>query len=391
MTVTGSVPSRIRAIELPPFDPLNTRAAELRAAGKDVISLGQALPFFPPPDPVVAAARAALDHRDVHMYSTDPGLVTLRRALASRLSAMGIDADADDLIITAGANHAFTLALITLVDPGDEVVLPAPFFTNHEMAVRALGAIAIEAPVADRDTFAIGWRDIESHLTNRTKAVVLCTPSNPTGAAIDPREGARLVSELQRRGIVVISDETYMQFVYGGRHWSAASVPGWRQNVAVVGTFSKSFAMMGWRVGFLLADAAVCAEAVKIQDAMIICAPMISQIAAEAAVRGAWHHAESFHPAFLERRQALADGLAAIPRLSWTPTNAAFFGFVRVDGCTDAAALADALLEEVHVVTIPGSSFGRSGEGHLRLSYGSASLDAVREATERLGRFFRAR
>lgn len=391
MTVTGSVPSRIRAIELPPFDPLNTRAAELRAAGRDVISLGQALPFFPPPDSVVAAARAALDRRDVHMYSTDPGLVTLRTALASRLSAMGIDADADDLIITAGANHAFTLALITLVDPGDEVVLPAPFFTNHEMAVRALGAVAIEAPVADRDTFSIGWRDIESHLTSRTKAVVLCTPSNPTGAAIDPCEGDTLISELQRRGIVVISDETYMQFVYGGRHWSAASFPGWRQNVAVVGTFSKSFAMMGWRVGFLLADAAVCAEAVKIQDAMIICAPMISQIAVEAAVRDAWHHAESFHPAFLERRQALVEGLAAIPRLSWTPTNAAFFGFVRVDGCTDSAALANALLEEVHVVTIPGSSFGRSGEGHLRLSYGSASVEAVREATERLGSFFQAR
>ena len=359
-------------------------------AGKPVISLGQALPFFPPPDSVLAAARAALDRREVHMYSTDPGLVTLRQALASRLSSMGIDAGADDLIVTAGANHAFTLALMTLVDPGDEVVLPAPFFTNHEMAVRALGAISIEAPVADRETFSIRWRDIEPHLTDGTKAVVLCTPSNPSGATIDPDEGDLLISELQRRGIAVISDETYMQFVYGRPHWSAASSPGWRHHVAVVGTFSKSFAVMGWRVGFMLADAAICAEAVKIQDAMIICAPMISQLVVEAAVRDDWHYAESFHPAFLERRQALIDGLAAIPRVSWRPTSAAFFGFVRVDGCTDSAALANALLEEVHLVTIPGSAFGRSGEGHLRLSYGSASVEEVREATARLARFFRA-
>jgi aminotransferase len=390
MTTIASVAPRIRAIDLPPFDPLNTRAAELRAAGKPVISLGQALPFFSPPDSILAAARAALDRRDIHGYSTDPGLVTLRQALAARLSSVGIDAVADDLIITAGANHAFTLALMTLVDPGDEVVLPGPFFTNHEMAVRALGAVSIEAPVADRETFSIGWRDIEPHLTNRTKAVVLCTPSNPTGAAIDPAAGALLVSELQRRGIVVISDETYMQFVYGRRHWSAASTRGWRGHVAVVGTFSKSFAVMGWRVGFMLADAAVCREAVKIQDAMIICAPVISQVAVEAAVRDDWHYAESFHGAFLERRQALIDGLAAIPRVSWTPTSAAFFGLVRVEGCTDSAALARALLEEVHVVSIPGSAFGRSGEGHLRLSYGSTTVEAVREATERLARFFRA-
>jgi aminotransferase len=256
------------------------------------------------------------------------------------------------------------------------------------MAVRALGAVPIEAPVADRDTFSIRWTDIEPHLTNRTKAVVLCTPSNPTGAALDATEGATIVAELHRRDVVVISDETYMQFVYGRQHWSAASAPGWRRHVVVVGTFSKSFAVMGWRVGFMLADAAICAQAVKIQDAMIICAPVISQVAVEAAVRHDWHYAESFHAQFLERRQALIDGLAAIPRLRWTPTRAAFFGFVRVEGCADSTALANALLEHAHVVTIPGSAFGRSGEGHLRMSYGSVSVDAVREATQRLAAFF---
>ena len=117
------------------------------------------------------------------------------------------------------------------------------------------------------------WADIEPHLTRRTKAVVLCNPSNPTGAPIDAEQGTLIVREAAARGIVVFSDETYMHFVYEGAHWSAASVPDWRQNVVVIGTFSKSFGMMGWRVGYVLADASVCEQAVKVQDAMIICAP----------------------------------------------------------------------------------------------------------------------
>jgi len=386
------VPGRVRAIELPPFDPLNNRAAQLRAVGHHVISLGQALPFFGPPPSVLAAARVALDSGEVHLYSTDPGIVSLRTVLAERLrETLGADACAEDLIITAGANHAFTLALTTLVDPGDEVLLPAPFFTNHEMTVRALGATAVEVPSADRETFSVRWSDIAPRVTSRTRAVVLCNPSNPTGAPLDPQEGGVIVSELARRGIMVLSDETYMHFVYSGPHWSCASVPAWRTNVVVVGTFSKSFGMMGWRVGYLLADAAVCAEAVKIQDAMIICAPVISQMAVEGAVRDSWAYPSTFHAELLARRQALVSGVNAIPRLHWTPTAGAFFGFVRVEGCADSAALAAALLEEAHVVTIPGSAFGRSGEGHLRLSYGSASVDAVGTAMERLKWFFAGR
>jgi len=386
--VDSRIPQHIRAIELPPFDPLNRRAAELREAGHDVISLGQALPFFGPPASALAAARAALDSGDAHGYSTDPGLPSLRRVLAERLGSAGVDAAAEDLIITAGANHAFTLAMATLVSAGDDVLLPAPYFTNHEMSVRVLGANAVEVPVEDRERFTVRWSDIEPRLTARTTAVVLCNPSNPTGAVIAPDEGARIVAELGRRGIMVVCDETYMHFVYAGCHWSAASALRWRDNVVVVGTFSKSFGMMGWRVGFMLADGPICDEAVKIQDAMIICAPVISQFAAEGAVRDSWAYPATFHGALLERRQALIDGIRAIPRLTWTPADAAFFGFVRVEGCRDSAALAESLLEHAHVVAIPGSAFGPSGEGHLRLSYGSAGTDAVRDAVRRIALFF---
>jgi aminotransferase len=182
-----------------------------------------------------------------------------------------------------------------------------------------------------------------------------------------------------------------MHFVYGHQHWSAASVTGWRRNVVVVGTFSKSFAMMGWRVGYMLADAAVCTQATKVQDAMIICAPTISQIAAEAAVCDDWDYPRSFHGQLLERRRRLSDGLTRSAGVSWVPTAGGFFAFVRVDGCTDSNDLALQLLDDAHVVTIPGSSFGRSGEGCLRLSYGSVDAEALTEAINRLTDFLRRR
>jgi aminotransferase len=384
------VRARVRGIDLPPFDPLNLRAAQLRAAGHHVISLGQALPFFAPPACALDAARAAIDRPEVNFYSTDPGLLSLRTALAARLAETigGADVTPDDLVITAGGNHAFTLALTTLVDSGDEVVLPAPYFTNHQMAICAVGATAVEAPIADHETFSVAWNDIEPHLTSRTKAVVLCNPSNPTGATLDPQEGAFIVGELASRGIVVFSDETYMHFVYEGAHWSAASASGWRRNVVLLGTFSKSFGMMGWRVGYMLADAGVCEQAIKIQDAMIICAPVISQIAAEAAVRESWTYAASFHDELRRRRGILIDGLADIPGLHWIPTRGGIFAFVRVDGCDDSTRLASDLLENAHLVTIPGAAFGRSGEGFVRLSYGYADSADLAEAIQRLRRFF---
>jgi aminotransferase len=176
--------------------------------------------------------------------------------------------------------------------------------------------------------------------------------------------------------------------VFDGEHHSAASIPGWRENVIVVGTFSKSFAMTGWRAGYLLADSRICEQALKIQDAMIICAPVISQLAVEAAIRDNWNYIHAFNQELRARRSALASALADIRALHWTPTGGGFFAFVRIAGGGDSERLAREILERAYVVTIPGASFGRSGEGYLRLSYGAASAEAVIDACSRLKRFF---
>jgi aspartate/methionine/tyrosine aminotransferase len=217
---------------------------------------------------------------------------------------------------------------------------------------------------------------------------------------------ARIVQELAARSVVLFSDETYGRFVYPERATtevsarrkasendgvsapSALDVAGWRENVVVLSTFSKSFGMTGWRVGYMLADARVCEEAIKIQDAMIICAPVVSQIGVEAAIRESWDYPLSFREELVARRQLLIDGLARIPDLHWTPAGGGFFAFVRAAGCSDSVRLANDLLEMAHVVTIPGSTFGRSGEGFIRLSYGAVSQDELREALGRIAAYF---
>jgi aminotransferase len=373
MTAMPRVSARATNLILPPFDVLNQKAATLRAAGHDVISLGQAVPGFGPPPAAVDAARRALDMAGTHRYSADAGILSLREALCEQLSAhRHIRASPEDVIITAGGNQAFMLAAMTLIDPGAEVVLATPYFVNHEMAIRAIGGVPIEAPLNEADGFSIRWPAIEPH--------------------IDRPELARIVHELSARGVTVFSDETYLHFVPDAHGpidpASAASLDEWRDNVVVIGTFSKSFGMTGWRAGYMLADRGVCEQAIKIQDAMIICAPMISQIAVEAAVRSDWNYAHAFHGELLTRREALGAGIRRIPQFHWTPTAGGFFAFVRVDGCDDSIALASDIVERVHVVTIPGATFGSSGEGFLRLSYGATSAEQITEACDRLRNYF---
>jgi aspartate/methionine/tyrosine aminotransferase len=379
---------RARSISEAQFDALKLKAAELRAAGHHVVNLGQAVPGYGPPASAITAAAAALGDPETHLYSADAGLPELRQALAGRLrQTHGTDATADEIIITAGGNQAFMLAAITTLDEGCEVILPSPLFINHQMAIEAVGATPVEAPLTEESGFRARWQEIEPHITAKTRAVVLCSPSNPTGAIVEPAELERIASEVANRHLVLICDETYHRLVYGNAvHRSGASLPRWRSNVVVVGTFSKSFGMTGWRIGYMLAARDVCDQAIKIQDMMIICAPVISQRAVLAAIEKDWDYPLTFLPMFGERRATLARGIPNIPGWRWTMTMGGMFAFVHVEGCRDSAALAAEAVNDAHVVTIPGSMFGKAGEGYLRLSYGAATDIEVAEACRRLAR-----
>lgn len=384
------IPERVHAIEAPQFDLLNDVARSWRARGADVISLGQALPGFAPPAAAIEALRLALDDPSAHTYSSDAGTPELRAALARSLIPLGANVDPErEIIITAGGNQAFQLALTTLIDPGDEVVLAAPYFLNHEMAVRSVGAQPIEAPVPASRRFAPAWEDIRPHVTLRTRAVVLVSPSNPTGAVISRDALRSIVAACAVRDVLVFVDETYMRFVYDEEPATAASLPQWSDNVVVVGSFSKAFAITGWRCGYLMAHADAIAEAMKIQDCMIICAPVPVQRAMTTVLEQAPDYPRRWLEELKHRRDFLITTFTDTPALDPVAPAGGFFVMVKVLGCTDSRALARALIDKQQVVTIPGRFFGESGEGYLRVSYGDATLERLREATERIGHFVR--
>ena len=382
------IPQRVRDIELPQFDLLNDLAAKWRARGADVISLGQGVPGFDPPSDAVAALRAALDDRAVHVYSTDAGLPELRRALAASLAPLGgqVD-DEEEIIITAGGNQAFQLALTTLIDPGDEVVLVSPYFLNHEMAVRSVAAIPVEAAADPARLFEPTWDDIAPRISTRTTALVVVTPSNPTGAVTRPVELRRIVDECARRQIVVIVDETYLRFAYDDGPFTVTSFPKWRENVVVIGSFSKAYAITGWRCGYMIAPPDATAEALKVQDCMVICAPVPVQRAVAAVLERDPDYCDRWLPELRARRDGLVQALNAIPGVTPIRPSGGFFVMARVDGVANSRATALELIEKQQVVTIPGVFFGRAGEGYLRLSFGAATRDRLQAACGRLAEF----
>jgi aspartate/methionine/tyrosine aminotransferase len=382
------IPQRVRNIELPQFDVLNELAARWRAKGADVITLGQGLPGFDPPAAALEALRQSVGDGSSHIYSADAGTIELRTALANSLAPLGADVDpASEIIITAGGNQALQLALTTLIDPGDEVVLVAPFFLNHEMAVRSVGGIPIEAPVPSSRAFVPRFEDIAPYLSAATRAVVLVTPSNPTGAVTPGREVQRIIDECAARDITLFVDGTYLRFVYDAEPATAVAARHWRNTVVVIGSFSKQFAITGWRCGYMIANADVIAEAMKVQDVMVICAPVPVQRAVTAILETDAEYARRWLPELRSRRDALMERLAQIPGVTPIQPAGAFFVMARIDGMTDSRAGALDLIEEQQVVTIPGGFFGRSGEGYLRVSFGASPIERLHTACDRLAAF----
>jgi len=385
------VAQRIRQLTPAMIDVIKNYTAELRLTGVHVYNLGQAIPNFPPVPAAIEAARQALSEPDTHIYSPDAGLLPLRQALCTTLAREnGILADPErEVLITAGANQAFLMAMLTLLEPGDRVLLPGPYFFNHEMAVRLAGGVPLEVPLSPETGFQLRLADLQPHLEPPPRALVVCTPNNPTGAVYDPAELARIARELSARGVALVTDETYQHLIYeSARHFSPASLPEARSQVVTIGSFSKTYSLTGWRVGFLVAAAPFVEEALKVQDTMVICAAVIAQKAALGALREDAAVVARRREELDRRRRLLTERLGEVPALSWRPTAGSFFAFVHVAGCTDSLKLALQVLEQAHVVTIPGSLFGRCGQGYLRLSYGSVDLEELEEACTRLAGFF---
>ncbi len=388
-----TIPDRVRDVAMPPIDALNTRMIQMNAEGGDVISLGQSVPFFGPPPQMLEAVREALDTFGprLHTYGPDAGIPELRRALAEKLLDFnGVSFDPDtQLLVTPGSNQAFMVAMMTLLEPGDEVAIASPHYFNHHMAIELCGGKVREISLDEENGFQMRMEDVEAALTERTKAVAVISPNNPTGAVYRPEEIADIARELTEKGIYLISDDAYEVFCYdGARHTSVAGLADSVDYVITLGSLSKTFGMTGWRIGYMAASADLCRQALKVQDSMAICAPIIAQVAATAALGQMPEYPLSMMGKLDTRRRMLEDALDRIPALHWEKTDGALFALVRADIASGDRELAWELLDEAQTLTVPGSAFGKQWEGFLRISYGCSPRDRYAEALSRLVEYF---
>ncbi len=382
---------RIQRIDEPLIDTLATRARQLVARGASIANLGQALPGDRPPAAAMQAARSALARGATHVYSPDAGIPELRDAIArwiARYDGYRID-PGTQVIVTAGGNQALMVALQCCVDAGDDVLVPAPYFMNHEMAVRLVDAVPVEVGTGAIDGYVITARRLFGGPENppprerSARAVVITTPNNPTGAIVPDVELRRIARECKRRGIFLILDRTYAGFEFE-RQPDPQRLKSLPDHVLVVGSFSKVFSMTGWRVGYLAGPPDLIREALKAQDTMIICAPTIGQIAVTAALTARRGVAPAYLRELRRRRDYVQERLAEMPGWSAVPAAGGFFTFIHVHGCTDSTELAFRLLERHHVLVMPGRIFGEAGEGHIRISYGIADVATLRKAFDRI-------
>lgn len=368
-----------------------------RARGERLFMLAQAVPGFPPPPPVRQALAAALADDATHRYTVDPGLPELRRAIAGVLGGRrGADWDPEtQILVTAGANLAFAEVLPALIDPGDEVLLLSPYYLNHGMAVELAGGRVVEVPLDAARGFAVDFDALERAATPRARVLVLVNPSNPLGSVLGRTEVARLLDVAAAHDLWVVSDETYEDFVLDPPDdgWaSAASFPEARERVVVLGSFSKSAGLSGWRVGWIAAPAALAREVLKCHDTMIICAPVAGQLGARASLLGDRAWLAPLRAELDRRRRFVLDFLSRSHSLATAggASRGAMFVMVRPRerALTDSTATALDVIARTGVALVPGAAFGACGEGWLRLSFATADCDELALALQALESYF---
>jgi aminotransferase len=333
------------------------------------IALGRGDPDLPAPPHVLAAAQEAIA-KGLTRYTPVRGLLELRRAIADKLRRdNGIAADAEtDIVVTTGTQEAVFLTFYALLDPGDEVLLPDPYYNAYAPMIRYVEGVLAPVPTRPEQGFRLDPDEVERRITPRTRAIMVVTPNNPSGAVYEPEALERVARIAERRGLFVISDELYEALIYRGRPFSIAALPGIRDRTITINGFSKTYSMTGWRVGYLTASADVVGQMLTLRHALTICAPSVSQHAAIAALRGPQDCLAERLAVFAARRAFVLDRLETLG-IPCVPPDGAFYVLVdiRASGMT-SEQFALALLEREDVFLYPGSYFGREAEGFVRIS-----------------------
>lgn len=379
---------RTEDIMPPPIVKL-AEAAKRFIKSPGFLNLGQGLPGHIPPDDALMVLKDRISHPATHVYTPDQGLVELREELALYLRQQSkIDANPqDEIVITAGANNAFAGTILTLIEPGQNIIMPTPYYFNSVMAVKLAGAEVKEVPT--NSSFQPQIEDIEVAIDQKTRAIYLVTPNNPTGAVYDKKILDGVTDLCIEHDIMLISDESYSRMVFDDAiHYSPRSRRDAQNHVVTLGSFSKDFGMSGWRVGFSIGPSEYVKEFLKVQDTVTICAPTAGQMLALEVLKKGLDAVENELQRLSLLRELAYVRMREIDAFEENYTKGTFYLFPRVKGCTDSRKLVMDILQSTGTLILPGSIFGDRGEGHVRLSIGPLTPEAVDEAFDRLSKFF---
>jgi aminotransferase len=363
---------------------LRTKMLDIAAGLKDVIALGRGDPDLDTPPHVIEAGQKALGAGATH-YTHPLGMPQLRDAIAASIKANGgADYTPDEIVVTAGAQESMFVAMLALIDPGEEVIVPSPGYNSYHQAVELAGGVTVTVPTYEKDGFALTAEAVEKALTPKSRMLCLINPSNPTGMVIPPSEIEKLAALAVKHDLIVISDEIYARLVYdNARVQPVAALPGMKDRTITIDGFSKAYAMTGWRVGYFAGPRHFVKAMAEIHHGLAICAPAVSQHAALAALTGPQDAVEAARREYDARRRVM---MAALDRmgLSYAKPNGAFYVYANVSstGLT-ASDFCLRLLRDGRVMMFPGSLFGDHRDDHVRISL-LQPVPRVEEAARRM-------
>lgn len=387
---------RVSEIEESATLAISEKAAKLRAQGMDVLSLSAGEPDFDTPEHVKQAAVEAI-RKGRTKYTASSGILPLRQAVAKKYhSEYGLSYDPSEVLVSTGCKHSIYNALHALLEPGDECLIPAPYWVSYPEMVKTTGAKPVILPTEESEGFKLRPETLRAAITPRTRALILCSPSNPTGLVYAEEELRAMAAVLGKSDLWVVSDEVYEKMVYGAaRHVSIATLgPEMRGRTIVVNACSKTYAMTGWRMGFMVGPKEAIAGAAKIQSQSTSNPTSVSQYAALAALEGDQSCVGVMREEYARRREFVLRRLRAIPGVTCLEPWGAFYAFPNVSALygrrcrgreiRTSADFGEALLEHAHVAVVPGGPFG--SDRHVRISY-AASIEALGRALDRIERF----
>lgn len=391
--VKPSLTQRINRIEISATLAVVNEAERLRAAGADLVDFGAGEPHFHTPQHIKDAAIAALQ-ANFTKYTAVGGTAELRDAIVTRHARdFGSQYKREETIASTGGKHALFNAIQVLVDHGDEVIIPTPAWVSFKDIVRYAGGTPVFVETDENAGFTVTPAMIERGLTPKTKAIIINSPCNPTGAVLKPEDFQAIVRLATQRGIWIIADECYVYLDYSGRRFSAGQMTDMGERLVIIGSLSKTYAMTGWRLGYALAPAAVISAMQKLQSQSTSNPTSIVQKAAVAALNGPQDCLKEMVAEYIRLRDLMVSGLRALPGITCNLPQGAFYAYPNVSaffgraGLNSAAEIAGRLLREAQVVTVPGEAFGSNQ--HIRISYPNTPKE-IERGLERMGKFFGA-